>query len=63
MRCKVSAHEHRIKKKQEATCLNHIIKVKDEKMSILVNNIILHRLKDNPDVISQILEDLSEQEP
>jgi hypothetical protein len=43
--------------------LNQIIKKKDQRVSILVDRIILARLEDYPDELSQIVQDLSEIEP
>lgn len=56
LRCKVSAHEHRIKKKIEASTLNTILKTKDAKYLDLCN-ILISRLSPDHDTFNLITND------
>ena len=59
-RCKVSAHQNRMKKRKEIEVLNAIVKKKDDRAFILCDKILMKRLKDYPTVIEQIIGDISE---
>ena len=44
-RCKVSAHQNRMKKRKEIEVLNAIVKKKDDRAMILCEEILVKRLK------------------
>ena len=50
-RCKVSAHQNRMKKRKEIEVLNAIVKKKDDKIVELCDKILAKRLKDHPTII------------
>ena len=57
-RCKVSAHQNRMKKRKEIEVLNAIVKKKDDRAMILCEEILVKRLKQHPDVLEKIVEDI-----
>jgi len=59
-RCKVSAHQNRMKKRKEIEVLNAIVKKKDDRAIVLCDDILMKRLKDYPKVLDLILEDIVE---
>jgi len=59
-RCKVSAHQNRMKKRNEIEVLNAIVKKKDDRALILCEKILMKRLKDFPDLIDKITGDIAE---
>jgi hypothetical protein len=51
LRCTISAHANRMKKRMEIDVLNSIVKRLEERASILCENILTKRLKDHPSVV------------
>ena len=50
----ISAAQSRIKKREEVLTLNNIVKEKDDQMTLFVDQILVKRLKQAPDILKQI---------
>ena len=63
LRNQVSAQQSRIKKKEEVITLNNMIKDKDNKMQIFINDILLKKLQNHQEIIQQITHDIENKWP